>query len=75
MTIENAAGTDIEMVQQTDYPWDGKIAITVNPKAPKHFTLRLRIPNRTTSKLYKPNPEVNGLVSLSVNRQAREAGH
>jgi hypothetical protein len=29
--------------------------------------VRLRIPNRTTSKLYAPTPAVNGLVSLSVN--------
>jgi len=67
ITLEDAAGTDIEMVQQTDYPWAGKIALTVNPKVAKQFTLRLRIPNRTTSKLYKTTPEVSGLVSLSVN--------
>jgi DUF1680 family protein len=67
ITLENAAGTDVEMVQQTDYPWSGKIAITVNPKARKNFTVRLRIPNRTTSRLYKPTPEVNGIVSLAVN--------
>ena len=67
ITLENAAGTDIEMVQDTDYPWSGKIGITVNPKAQKNFTVRLRVPNRTTSKLYKPTPEVNGIISLSVN--------
>jgi DUF1680 family protein len=67
VTLENAAGTDIEMVQETDYPWSGKIAITVNPKVRKNFTVRLRVPNRTTSKLYKPTPEVNGIVSLAVN--------
>ena len=67
ITIENAAGTDIEMVQETDYPWSGKVAITVKPKAAKRFAVRLRIPNRTTSKLYAPTPAVSGLVSLSVN--------
>lgn len=67
ITLENAAGTDIEMVQQTDYPWSGKIAITVNPKVRRNFSVRLRIPNRTTSKLYTPSPEVNGFVSLAVN--------
>jgi hypothetical protein len=39
----------------------------VNPKTRKNFTVRLRVPNRTTSKLYSPTPEVNGLVSLAVN--------
>jgi hypothetical protein len=67
ITVENAAGTDVEMVQETDYPWSGKIAITVNPKHSKDFSLRLRVPNRITSKLYTPTPEVNSLISLSVN--------
>lgn len=79
ITIENAAGTDVEMVQQTDYPWSGKIAITVNPKVRKRFTVRLRIPNRTTSRLYTPTPEVNGMVSLALNgksvKPAMERGY
>jgi DUF1680 family protein len=70
VTLDRAAGTEIEMVQETDYPWSGKIAITVNPKTAKTFSVRLRIPNRTTSKLYTPTPEMNGLVSLSVNGEA-----
>ena len=67
ITLENAAGTDIEMVQETDYPWSGKIAITVKPRASKRFAVRLRVPNRATSKLYAVTPEVNGIVSLAVN--------
>jgi hypothetical protein len=67
VTLENAAGTDVEMVQQTDYPWSGKIAITVNPKRPRKFAVRLRIPNRSTSRLYRAAPEVKGIVSLAVN--------
>ena len=43
ITLENAAGTDIEMVQETDYPWSGKIAITVNPKKRGNFAVRLRV--------------------------------
>ncbi len=57
-------------MQETDYPWSGKIAITVNPAEAKSFALRLRIPNRTTSKLYRPTPEVSGLVSLAVNGES-----
>ncbi|HEY4288461.1 MAG TPA: beta-L-arabinofuranosidase domain-containing protein [Puia sp.] len=65
--VEKVAGTDVEMVQKTDYPWSGKIGMTVNPSVAKEFTMYVRIPNRTTSELYKPIPEVNGLISLSVN--------
>lgn len=67
VSLENAGGTDVEIVQETDYPWKGKVAITVNPKVRKAFSLRLRVPDRTTSKLYRSTPEVSGLVSLSVN--------
>jgi hypothetical protein len=32
INVEKVAGTDIQMVQKTDYPWNGNISITVNPK-------------------------------------------
>jgi uncharacterized protein len=67
MKIEKVAGTDVEMVQKTDYPWSGKVSMTVNPKQSKEFTMYVRIPNRTTSELYTPTPQVSGLISLSVN--------
>jgi uncharacterized protein len=65
--VGKVAGTDIEMVQKTDYPWSGKVSITLNPKEAKEFTLFVRVPNRTTSRLYTPAPIVSGLKSLSVN--------
>ncbi|MGE5419877.1 MAG: beta-L-arabinofuranosidase domain-containing protein, partial [Chloroflexota bacterium] len=68
--VEKVAGTNIEMVQQTDYPWNGKVALTVNPEKASEFTLFIRIPDRTTSALYKPVPEVSGLKSISVNGKA-----
>jgi DUF1680 family protein len=67
--IENIAGTDVEMVQKTDYPWSGKVTITVNPKAAKSFTLHVRVPDRTTSKLYTPAPKVSGLKAMALNGQ------
>lgn len=38
------AGTPVKIVQQTAYPWDGKVALTVTPQAPKAFAISLRIP-------------------------------
>jgi uncharacterized protein len=67
ITLENVGGTDIEMVQATDYPWNGKVSLTLNPQTAKRFTLHVRVPNRTTSRLYRAVPEVRGLKSLSVN--------
>jgi DUF1680 family protein len=67
VNVTRVAGTDIEMVLKTDYPWSGNISITVNPKEPKEFSVFVRVPDRTTSALYTPAPEVNGLKSLAVN--------
>jgi uncharacterized protein len=65
--VERVAGTDVEMVQKTDYPWKGNVSITVNPGQTKKFTVFVRVPDRKTSELYAPVPEVNSLKSLSVN--------
>jgi len=67
ITVEKVAGTDVEMIQDTDYPWSGKVSVTLNPRQQKEFTIYVRVPDRTTSLLYKPVPEVKGLKSLSVN--------
>jgi DUF1680 family protein len=67
INVERVAGTDVQMIQKTDYPWSGKISITVKPKSAKKFTVFVRVPNRTTSELYTPTPVVNGLKSLAVN--------
>jgi len=68
--IENVAGTDIELTQVTDYPWDGKVAITVNPKAAKQFSIRIRVPDRAVSALYTASPDANGIASVKVNGAA-----
>ena len=65
--VGKVAGTEVEMVQKTDYPWSGSISIKVNPAEAKKFTVYVRVPNRTTSALYTPTPEVSGLKSLAVN--------
>jgi len=67
ITVEKVAGTDVQMVQKTDYPWSGAVSITVNPAAEKTFTIRVRVPDRSVSELYTSTPESNGITSLSVN--------
>jgi hypothetical protein len=70
VTVENVGGVDVQLVQATDYPWDGKVSITVNPKVPTRFSMRIRTPNRGVSSLYKSAPEANGIASLAVNGSA-----
>ncbi len=65
--VEKVAGTDVEMIQRTDYPWSGDVSITVNPKAEKHFSVRIRVPDRSVSELYTAMPPSDGITSISVN--------
>jgi hypothetical protein len=67
VNIEKVAGTDIQMIQKTDYPWSGNVAMTVNPKEPRKFSIHVRVPDRHTSALYTESPAVSGLLSLAVN--------
>jgi len=68
--VDRVAGTDVEMVQETEYPWSGKIKITVNPAEPKEFSVFVRIPDRHTSELYSPVPEVKGYKSFRINNES-----
>lgn len=70
VTVEDIAGTDVEMAQATDYPWSGKVSITVNPAVAKKFSIKIRVPNRSVSDLYTGMPESNGIASISVNGSA-----
>ncbi|MFA5814518.1 MAG: beta-L-arabinofuranosidase domain-containing protein [Bacteroidales bacterium] len=47
--LEN--GTDVKISQETDYPVNGSVLITINPANPVRFTVKLRIPtwSRNTS--------------------------
>lgn len=65
--IKQVAGTNVEMIQTTDYPWDGKVSIVVNPVELKEFTIWVRVPDRKTSTLYTSTPELNSIHSLLVN--------
>ncbi|WP_428230640.1 glycoside hydrolase family 127 protein [Flavobacterium sp.] len=36
--------TDLQISQQTGYPWNGKVVLSVNPKKESQFTIKLRVP-------------------------------
>jgi DUF1680 family protein len=36
--------TDLQISQQTGYPWNGKVTISVNPKKESQFTIKFRVP-------------------------------
>jgi DUF1680 family protein len=67
INVEKVAGTDVQMVQKTDYPWSGNVSITVNPAESKKFSIHVRVPDRSVSELYTSTPECNGTTSIRVN--------
>ncbi len=67
VSVGKVAGTEVQLVQATDYPWSGNVSITVNPSAAKRFALKIRAPNREVSSLYTSTPSCNGITAISVN--------
>lgn len=64
-----------EVRQETRYPWDGLVRITVNPKEAKELTLSLRVPGwarnePVPSDLYAFESEAKEPVTLKVNGEA-----
>ncbi len=63
----------LRMKQETGYPWTGAVTITLTHIPSEPFSLALRIPNRTESKLYKAVPNLDGKYSVKVNGKPVEA--
>ena len=67
VNVGKIAGTNVQVVQKTEYPWKGAVAITINPEEAKTFSLHIRVPNRATSALYTTTPPVSGLKRIALN--------
>ena len=71
-------GSTLKLTQKTEYPWDGKVSLTVNPSQTADFSINLRIPGWAIGKpipsdLYhltdaKPSP-----IGLKVNGEKTDA--
>lgn len=66
------AGNDVELKQQTRYPWDGKVVLTVTPERTSEFTLNVRIPGWARnevlpSDLYRYDDGIKPAVGMQVN--------
>jgi len=66
----------VELIQKTDYPWDGNIEITVNPGVESKFSIKLRVPGWARNEpipgdLYRFVNEKDGNIELSVNDRSR----
>lgn len=64
--------TTVQLQQQTQYPWDGQVRITVDPEKPSTFALRVRIPGwardrPVPSDLYRYDDGLTPEVRLSID--------
>ena len=71
-------GKPVEVTQKTNYPWSGKIQITVSPKTARQLALHVRIPawvrgQVLPSDLYRYEDPTPAAWSLQVNGQAVDA--
>ena len=63
-------GTRVGISQETNYPWDGKVSITVNSDGAKEFGLGLRIPGWCRDARVAVNGEQVDLASVTVDGYA-----
>ncbi len=65
---------EIPIQLETDYPYDGKVKISLNPASETKFGLHLRIPNWATNEpfvgnLYNYLPENQSVIEVLVNNK------
>lgn len=68
-------GKDVVLEQQTSYPWDGDITITIKKNQAKEFAMMVRIPrwvdrSPVPSDLYRFSDDILGGYQVMVNGQA-----
>ena len=74
-SVKTDSGVVVKLAQKTDYPWDGRVRLTVTPEQTSDFTLCLRIPGwargrPVPSDLYRFAEAKAPPVSLKVGGQA-----
>jgi hypothetical protein len=70
----SVGGTRVHLTQETRYPWDGAVKLTLAPHKAATFTVRVRIPGWAHNQpvptdLYRYADTLQPTVSLSVNGQ------
>ncbi|KQS33487.1 glycoside hydrolase family 127 protein [Dyadobacter sp. Leaf189] len=71
-------GAAVKLVQETNYPWEGKVKITVSPEKAAAFPISVRIPGWATGQaipgnLYTYTSPAKQPVSILINGKKSEA--
>jgi DUF1680 family protein len=77
--IQTSAGRTVKLAQETRYPWDGAVKITVTPDRSRRFPIKVRIPGWARNEavpgnLYRFADTVDEPVGLTVNGERFPAG-
>jgi DUF1680 family protein len=65
------AGANVELVQNTNYPWQGAIGFDISVDKPARFTVSLRIPEWADGAALKVNGETVELGKVMIDGYAR----
>ncbi|HEY6548279.1 MAG TPA: glycoside hydrolase family 127 protein, partial [Vicinamibacteria bacterium] len=73
--VEMTGGRKVKLVQETRYPWDGAVRLTVSPDREGRFSVNVRVPGwargeAVPSDLYRFADASDEKVTLRVNGQA-----
>ena len=77
-TASTANGNPVKLDIATDYPVSGSVSVTVSPKLPEKFSVRLRIPEWSKSTVLKVNGEfvtANAGSYAVINREWISGDH
>lgn len=71
----NVGGKNVSVSQKANFPWDGKVEISVDPEAGSKFAVKVRIPGWSRNEalpgsLYRFADQKNEDYTLSVNGKA-----
>ena len=73
----NLGKSNVSLSQKTNYPWDGKVELSINPGSLVKFTLKIRIPGWALNEafpggLYKFTGKNDETVKLTINGEIAE---
>lgn len=72
------ANNKLKISQETNYPWDGKVKLDINPEKASVFTIKLRVPGWARNEvmpgdLYSYKDKSSALPTLMVNGKRQDA--
>jgi hypothetical protein len=70
--VREISGGDVEIRQVTGYPWNGNLSLMIDPGPDREFEIKIRIPDRTESRIYTAAPELADLPDIRINGSGAE---